>query len=97
MKLYTMKCVKDPEEYMLGEVSHFVHLENEWERIAYLQHIGGLQVSPNDFIWWDGFMTACLETYITDRDMYGYILPERTVEVGDTYEDADELVWERIE
>lgn len=94
MKLYVMKCIEDPESLpeeggsMLGRKEYFIKLETEEESIYYDEN--------NDF--WTGYMTAKLGIRLEDEDIYYYLFPDKIgLEVGETYEDTDGLVWERVE
>lgn len=102
MKLYTMKCVKDPQLLpeecggMLGQKELFVYLSDQWEEQNYYESAGGTQVSYAALQWWSGFMTASLERDVPDDEIHGYILPNEVVAIGETYTDADGLVWKRV-
>lgn len=106
MKLYTMKCIKDPEVLpeeaggMLGREEYFVKFEGKAEDEKYYSTIGNFRVSYQDCEDWNDYMIPRLgeADARTDDDIYEYIVassPE--IECGDTYEDADGLVWERVE
>lgn len=106
MKLYTMKYIKDPErmdecfEPDNQEEQYFVKLETKAEDERYYSTIGGFRVSYQDYEDWNDYMIPRLgeADAKTDDDVYGYIVassPE--IACGNTYEDADGLVWERVE
>lgn len=106
MKLLTMKCVYDPEQAEtdfsygnLGQQEYFIKLETKAEDEKYYRTVGGFCVSYQDYEDWNDYMIPRLgeADAKTDDDIYEYIVassPE--IEVGDTYEDADDLVWERV-
>lgn len=104
MKLYTMKCVYDPDLLpeegggMLGQKEYFVKLETVDEEEAYYETMGGMMCSSKAKAWWDGYMCHALQDDLDEDSIYYYIrVKEPEVTVGDQYTDADGLVWERVE
>lgn len=106
MKLYIMRCIKDPEllpeegGYMLGREEYFVKIENKEEFKAYERthnsNLTELGQAYNEG-YWDAYMTNVLESPCSEGDVYFYIQPlDGDVEIGETYTDADDLVWERV-
>lgn len=106
MKLYLMKCIKDPErmdecfESDNQEEHYFVKIENKEEFKVYERthnsSLAELGQAYNEG-YWDAYMTQVLGDPCSEGDVYFYIQPlDGDVEIGDTYEDADGLVWERI-
>lgn len=100
MKLYTMKCIKDPEllteegDGILGIEEYFIKLETkaEWRILENYVSYGRDSSALNSMIMTtDGYVMG-------DDDIYSYIsVDEPELEVGETYRDADGLVWERVE
>lgn len=89
MKLYKMKCIKDPErmdecfEPDNQEEQYFVKLETEQENMQYREYVDSSLPSVNieyhDYLvgkhygFWAGYMTAKLGEYEEDDDIYYYI------------------------
>lgn len=107
MRLYTMECVYDPETAenpfspgMIGQEEYFIKLETKAEDEKYYRTVGGFRVSYQDCEDWNDYMIPRLGEAgaKTDDDIYEYIVassPE--IEVGDTYEDVDNLIWKKVE
>lgn len=100
MKLYTMKCVKDPEVLpeegggMLGQKEYFVKLEDRYEQDIYDDAINS--GDDNDYADFNRWLKDNIR--LTDYDIYFYFLanaPE--LPIGSTYEDANGLIWKRVE
>lgn len=103
MKLYLMKCIKDPELLpeegggVLGQEEYFVKLETSDEDEAYYEAMGGMMCSSRTKAWWNGYMCHALQDDLDEDSIYFYIrVNEPEVTVGMQYTDADELVWERV-
>lgn len=104
MKLYTMKCIYDPErmdecfEPDNQEMMNFVKFTRDIEQQIYGESIGYAPDSKYHQGLWDGYMSAWLEWDTCDENIHYYIgVDGEEVKVGETYEDADGLVWERVE
>lgn len=105
MKLLTMKCIKDPELLpeecggMLGKEEYFVKLETKDEFKLYEKtHDSNLVDSSQSYNegYWDCAMYSLIG--VTEGDVYFYFHPlDKYPEIGETYTDADGLVWERVE
>lgn len=104
MKLYIMECVYDPETAenpfspgMTGQKEYFVKLETSDEEEAYYETMGGMMCSSKAKAWWNGYMCHALHDDLDEDSVYYYIrVTEPELKVGDTYTDADDLVWERV-
>lgn len=104
MKLYTMKCVYDPETAsnpfspgICGQEKYFVKLETRAEQEAYDETTGAPMCSSKTIAWWNGYMCHALQEDLDDSTIYYYLrFNEQDVGVGGTYEDADSSVWKRI-
>lgn len=100
MKLYTMKCIKDPErmdecfEPDNQEKTFFVKLEDDWERGVY----EATHCNYNDLEaqFWDYYMNDILG--MNDDEVRFYFMEDDPAPaIGEEYIDADGLVWERVE
>lgn len=103
MKLYTMKCVKDPErmdecfEPDNQEESYFVKLDTKLEEEAYDETMGAPMCVNRAMAWWNGYMCHALQEDLDEDSIYYYIrVNEPELDVGEQYTDADGLVWERV-
>lgn len=100
MKLYQMKCIKDPErmdecfEPDNQEEHWFVKLETkaEWRILENVQSYGADLSALNSMIRTTG------DDVMGDDDIYYYLgVDEPEPAIGEEYKDADGLVWERVE
>lgn len=105
MKLYIMKCIKDPErmdecfEPDNQEERYFVKLETLDEEEAYYETAGSMMCSSRAMAWWNGYMCHALQEDLDEDSIYThhYIrVNEPEPAVGEEYTDADGLVWERV-
>lgn len=102
MKLYTMKCVKDPEllpkegDGILGRLEYFVKFEDSYEDSCYED---ANDESKDYMERWQDFNTWLDDNLgVTDYNVYMYFMSsEQDYEIGGVYKDADGLVWERVE
>lgn len=99
MKLYTMKCIKDPRvspEHagsLQGQESYFVKFEDSYEDSIYNDMSNSCD--DNDYADFNRWLKNGI--WVTDYDVYMYLMSsEKGYELNDTYEDADGLVWERV-
>lgn len=99
MRLYTMKCIYDPELLpeegggMLGQKKYFIKIEDSFEETAYSGGVCGDEQAYADL---NEYLQEIIG--VTDEDVYYYFpMLEPDVEIGNTFEDADGLVWERVE
>lgn len=110
MKLYTMRCIKDPErmdecfEPDNQEEQYFVKLETQEEadcyRWCWVERSSDMlktQYAYRDG-YWDCYMTECLGTDMEDEQVYGYMMDnEPSLQIEERYTDSEGSVWERIE
>lgn len=102
MKLYTMKCVKDPErmdecfEPDNQEEQYFVKLETQAEQNAYTSMNWNSKDLCNH--WQAMLNSVATMERMTEEDIYFYItVDEPELDIGEEYIDADGLIWERVE
>ena len=101
MKLLTMKCIYDPEQAetgfsygKLGEEEYFVKFEDNYEDDIYSDMSN--ECNDNDYADFNRWLKDNLD--VTDYDVYMYFMAsEPEPAVGDTYTDANSLIWERTE
>lgn len=99
MKLYKIKCIKDPKASdadIVGLEELVVKFEDSYEDGCYED----ANDDTKDYMErWQDFNTWLDGTLgVIDNDVYMYFMSsEKDYEIGDTYTDADGFVWERVE
>lgn len=99
MRLYTMKCIKDPErmdecfEPDNQEEGYFVKLEDDWERGVH--EATHCKYNELEAQFWDYYMNDKLG--MNDDEVRFYFMEDDPeLAIGECYTDADGLVWERV-